>query len=216
MSPSRVCTCTVAPAGTSISTLASAWQSSLGFAAADLSNTITSTRPAGVAGSLVLSMRLNSICAASSERTCSSSFSQPRTFSVPEATQSVTIAAGSTVIVRSIFSPGWGFELSLAAVAPARETRRPITAQTANHFFLNLEPALSVSATSADTGVGNRIEEIYFALISSKHEIGRVGIIWIALSRATSGLDSAIDHCEIAFKLHLQSRSHALFVRLNG
>src|ERR1041384_2823953 len=92
---------------------------------------------------------------------------------------------------------------------------RPITAQTANNCFVNLEPALSVSATSADTGVSDRIEEIYFALVSSKHEIGRVGIIGIALGCAASGRDSAVNHCEVALKLNLQGRSHVLFVGLN-
>ena len=72
-----------------------------------------------------------------------------------------------------------------------------------------------MSATSADTGIGNRIEEIDFALISSKHEIGRVGIIWIALRCATSSGDSAIDHCEITFVFNLKRRSHTLLVGLN-
>src|SRR5690349_14596034 len=89
---------------------------------------------------------------------------------------------------------------------------RPITAQTANNFFVNLGPALSVSATSADTGVSDRVEEIYFALISSKHEIGRVGIIWIALRCAASGCDCAIHHCEILLILSLESWSHVLLV----
>src|SRR5215203_53758 len=98
---------------------------------------------------------------------------------------------------------------------PARERRRPITAQTANNFFVNLGPALSVSATSADTGISDRIEEVYLALISSKHEIGRVRIIWIALRRATSSRDHAINHCKITFKFNLQRRSHALLVGLD-
>src|SRR6185295_1358329 len=89
------------------------------------------------------------------------------------------------------------------------------TAQAANNFFVNLGPGLSVSATSADTRVSDRIEEIDFALISSKHEIGRVGIIWIALRCAASGRDGTIDHCEIAFILNLQPRSHARLVGLD-
>src|SRR5215212_3014056 len=95
---------------------------------------------------------------------------------------------------------------------PARERSRPIIAQTTNNFFVNLGPDLSVSAASADTGVSDRIEEIYFALISSKHEIGRVGIIRIALRCAASGRDRAIHHREITFILRLEGRSHTLLV----
>src|SRR3954447_26696601 len=92
---------------------------------------------------------------------------------------------------------------------PARERSRPITAQTTNNFFVNLGPGLSVSAASADTGVSDRVEEIYFALISSKHEIGRVGIIRIALRCAASGCNRAINHHEITLILSLERRSHA-------
>ena len=72
-----------------------------------------------------------------------------------------------------------------------------------------------MSTTSAHAGVSDRIEQVYFALIGSKHEIGRVWIIWIALRCAASGRDSAVDHCEVTFKLNLQSRSHTLLVGLN-
>src|ERR1051325_10092698 len=92
---------------------------------------------------------------------------------------------------------------------------RPITPQAANNFFVNLGPALSVSATSADTGVCDRIEEIYLALISSKHEIGRIRIIGVALRRAACGRDRAINHREVTLILSLQSGSHALAVRLD-
>ena len=95
---------------------------------------------------------------------------------------------------------------------PAGERMRPITAQTANNFFVNLGPALSVSATSADTGVCDRIEEIYLALISSKHEISRVRIIGVALRCAASGRNRAINHREVTLILSLQGRSHALTV----
>src|SRR3569832_1118497 len=92
---------------------------------------------------------------------------------------------------------------------------RPITAPTANNFFVNLGPALSVSATTADTGVCDRIEEIYLALISSKHEIGRVRIIGVALRCAASGRGRAGRHHEVTLILSLQCRSHTLAVRLD-
>ena len=73
-----------------------------------------------------------------------------------------------------------------------------------------------MSATSAETCIGNRIQKIYFALVGSKHEIGRVGIIWIALRCATSSGNGAIDYCEIAFVFNLERRSHILFVGFDG
>ena len=81
---------------------------------------------------------------------------------------------------------------------------RPATAETTNNFFVNLEPALSVSRTSTQTRIGDRVEQVYFALIRSKHEIGRVRIIRITLSCTTSSGNSAIDNCEIAFIFNLQ------------
>src|ERR1044072_2625785 len=93
---------------------------------------------------------------------------------------------------------------------------RPATAQTANKFLFNLEPALSVSRTSTETRIGDRVEEVYFALISSKHEIGRVRIIRITLRCATSSGNGPIDNCEVAFVLNLECRSHVPFVRLDS
>src|SRR5689334_5489720 len=181
---------------------------------------MTSMRQAGVVGSLPLSRRRSSICPASDDVTRSSFLSQPRTRSVPEATQSVTVTSGLTGIDRCTLPPGVSapfdsFFALYAGVVPAREKKRPATARTTNNFIVNLGPGLSVRTTSTQTGVGDRVEKIDLALIGSKHEIGRVGIVWIALGSIAGRGDGAIDNGEIALVFNLQRWSHCFLVRLD-
>ena len=88
---------------------------------------------------------------------------------------------------------------------------RPAIAETANNFIVNLNRGLSVSAASK-TRVSYRIEQVDFALVSRKHEIGRVGIIWITLRRIASSRDGTINYSEITFVLSSQRRPHVFLV----
>jgi hypothetical protein len=71
-----------------------------------------------------------------------------------------------------------------------------------------LNPGLSASRTSTQTRVSNRVEEVYFALIGSKHEIGRVWVRGITLCRGTSGGNSTIYYSQIPFVFGLKRGSH--------
>jgi len=81
---------------------------------------------------------------------------------------------------------------------------RPTKADSANKFLINLGPGLSVSTPPTQTRVSNRVEKVHFALVGSKHEIGRVRIVWITLCSSASSDNSTVDHGEVAFILDLQ------------
>src|SRR5687768_4500242 len=89
---------------------------------------------------------------------------------------------------------------------------RPVAAATANNFLINLGPGLSLRATSADTSVGDGVQQIDLALISSKHKIGRIRIIRILLGCAACSGNGSIDNREVAFVLNLQRWPHRFLV----
>src|SRR5258705_8274740 len=125
-----------------MSTSANAWQSAFFPTLYVRSSTITSILVAGVELSFALSILRNSICSTSSERARTSFLSQPRTVTLPDMTQSVTVTIGLAGVERSIFSEGRrAFLSSLAGAKPAREMIRPSTAAgTAENFIIKLEP----------------------------------------------------------------------------